>query len=68
MDGGEGSRSGSLLGRGGGRVSLGLGEDSSLGEEDDEFVGKLLLELSGESVGRKGGEQEGEGEQETRKV
>lgn len=49
MDSGEGSGSGSFLARGGTRVSLGFGEDSSLGKEDDEFVGKLLLELSGES-------------------
>lgn len=51
MNGGEGSRSGSFLARSGAGVSLGLGEDSSLGKEDDVFVGKLLLELSGESRG-----------------
>ena len=50
VDGGEGSRTGSLLETGSGGVSLGLGEDSSLGKEDDVFVGKLLLELSGEPV------------------
>ena len=51
VDGGEGSGSGSLLLRGGSRVSLRLGEDSSLRQEDDVFVGQLLLELSGEPVG-----------------
>jgi hypothetical protein len=48
VDGSEGSRTGSLLSAGGSRVSLGFGEDTSLREEDDVFVGKLLLELSGE--------------------
>ena len=47
VDGGEGSGTRSLLLVGGSRVSLGFGEDTSLGEEDDVFVGKLLLELSG---------------------
>ena len=51
VDGGEGSGSGSLLLRGGGRVSLRLGEDSALRQEDDVFVGQLLLELSGKPVG-----------------
>jgi hypothetical protein len=51
VDGGEGSGTRSLLLVGGSRVSLGFGEDTSLGEEDDVFVGKLLLELSGEPIG-----------------
>ena len=50
VDGSEGSGTRSLLLVGGSRVSLGFGEDTSLGEEDDVFVGKLLLELSGEPV------------------
>lgn len=50
VDGGEGSGTRSLLLVGGSRVSLGFGEDTSLGEEDDVFVGKLLLELSGKPV------------------
>lgn len=54
VDSGEGSGSGSLLGGGSSRVSLGLGEDSALGKEDDVFVGKLLLEFTGEPVGGKG--------------
>jgi hypothetical protein len=52
VDGSEGSGTGSLLAGSGSRVSLGLGEDTSLGEEDDVFVGKLLLEFSGEPNGR----------------
>jgi hypothetical protein len=48
VDGGQGPRSGSLLGRLG--ALLGLGEDSSLGDEDDVSVRELLLELSGEPV------------------
>lgn len=50
MDGGKSSGSGSLLllGRDGG--SRLLGEDSSLGKEDDELVGELLLELSGKPI------------------
>jgi hypothetical protein len=50
VNGSEGSRTGSLLLAGSGGVSLGLGENTSLGEEDDVLVGKLLLELSGEPV------------------
>lgn len=38
VDGSEGSRSRSFLRRSGTRVSLGFREDSSLREEDDEFV------------------------------
>jgi hypothetical protein len=53
VDGSEGSGTRSLLLVGGSRVSLGFGEDTSLGEEDDVFVGKLLLELSGEPIGLK---------------
>ena len=51
VDGGEGSGSGSLLLRGGRRVSLRLGEHSALRQEDDVFVRQLLLELSREPVG-----------------
>jgi hypothetical protein len=47
VDGSESSGTRSLLLVGGSRVSLGFGEDTSLREEDDVFVGKLLLELSG---------------------
>jgi len=54
VDSGEGSGSGSLLSGGSSRVSLGLGENSSLGKEDDVFVGELLLEFSGEPGGGKG--------------
>ena len=50
VDGSEGSGTRSLLLVGGSRVSLGFREDTSLGEEDNVFVGKLLLELSGEPV------------------
>jgi len=39
VDGSEGSGTRSLLLVGGSRVSLGFGEDTSLGEEDDVFVG-----------------------------
>jgi len=42
------------LGGGSSRVSLGLGENSALGKEDDVFVGELLLEFTGEPVGGKG--------------
>ncbi len=48
VNGGEGTGSGTLLLCRDGGVSLGFGQDSTLGEEDDVFVGKLLLELSGE--------------------
>jgi hypothetical protein len=48
VNGGQGPRSGSLLGRLG--ALLRLGEDSSLGDEDDVSVRELLLELSGEPV------------------
>lgn len=58
VDGGESSGSGSFLLVGGTGVSLGFGEDSSLGKEDDVFVGQLLLELSGESARRKRGQDQ----------
>ena len=48
VDGGESSGSRSLLLLGAG-VSRGFRKDFSLGEEDDEFVGKLFLEFSGKS-------------------
>ena len=51
VDGGEGARTGALLAGGSVGVALGLGEDTALRKEDDELVGELLLELTGEPVG-----------------
>jgi hypothetical protein len=50
VDSGECAGSGSLLLVGGARVTLGFGEDSTLGDKDDVFVGELLLELTGEAI------------------
>jgi len=51
MDGGQCSRTGSLLGeRGAGSVAaLGTGENAAGGEDQDVTVGELLLELAGET-------------------
>lgn len=47
MNSSQGSGSSSLLLAGSCGVALRFGENTSLGEENNVFVGKLLLELSG---------------------
>lgn len=52
VDGSKGARTGTLLAELGTRLARLLGEDTALSDEDDELVGKLLLELAGEAVAR----------------
>lgn len=49
VDGGEGARTGALLAELGTRLARLLGEDTALGDEDNELVRELLLELTGKA-------------------
>lgn len=55
VDGGQGARTGTLLGLGGARVdgALGAGQNAALSNEEDVAVRELLLELTGQAVRRK---------------
>ena len=54
MDGSQSSRAGALLLLGVARAggALGAGEDLALGDDQDVAVGELLLQLTGQTVGR----------------
>lgn len=55
MDGGQGARTGTLLGLGVARAgrALGAGKDAARSEDQDLAVGELLLELTGQAKIRK---------------